>query len=190
LGRQNIFILSILFLAGVVYIDLKTKIREVPNFPKKGILFYDITTLLKDKEALKETIEQMYSLVKDRKFDKVCAIESRGFIFAMPLALKLGCGFVPIRKPNKLPAEKLSVSYSLEYGTNTIEIHKDAISKGENVLLVDDLIATGGTMKAAINLVDKLGGKADTCLFLIELTFLNGRKNLKSNIISLLKYDK
>jgi adenine phosphoribosyltransferase len=174
----------------VVAIDLKKKIREIQDFPKKGILFYDITTLLKEKDAFKDTIEQMYALVKDRKFDKVAAIESRGFIFAGPLALKLGCGVVLIRKPGKLPGEKISESYSLEYGTNTIEMHKDAVSKGEKILLVDDLLATGGTMKAAANMVEKLGGKVETILFLVELTFLNGRKNLKGNVLSVLKYDK
>lgn len=132
----------------------------------------------------------MHSLVRGKNFDKVAAIESRGFLFAIPLALKLGCGFVPIRKPNKLPAEKLAESYSLEYGTNTVEIHKDAISKGEKILLVDDLIATGGTMRAASTLIEKLGGKADTFLFLIELTFLYGREKLKGETLSVLKYDK
>jgi adenine phosphoribosyltransferase len=174
----------------VIAIDLKKKIREIQDFPKKGILFYDITTLLKDKDSFKDTIDQMYNLVKDKKFDKVAGIESRGFIFAGPLALKLGCGVVLIRKPGKLPAETISESYSLEYGKNTIEMHKDAVSKGENVLLVDDLLATGGTMKAAVNMVEKLGGKVETILFLVELTFLNGRKNLKGNVISVLKYDK
>ncbi len=175
----------------MIYIDLKTKIREVKDFPKKGILFYDITTMLKDKDALRVSIDEMYEKVKDKKIDKVAGIESRGFIFGVPLALKLGCGFIPIRKPSKLPAETISASYSLEYGTNTIEIHKDAIKKGENVLLVDDLLATGGTMSAAVTLVEKLGGKVVSILFLVELTFLDGRKKLlKQDVHSVLKYDK
>ena len=175
----------------MVKIDLKTKIREIPDFPKPGILFYDITTILQDADALKESIEQMYDLIKDKKFDKVAAIESRGFIFAVPLALKLGCGFAIIRKPGKLPHTKISESYDLEYGSNTIEMHDDSIKQDENVLLVDDLLATGGTMTAAINLVEKLGGKVEAILFLVELTFLNGRDKLGNhNIQSLLKYDK
>lgn len=174
----------------MIKIDLDLYIRRVKDFPKKGILFYDITTLLKDQKALKETIERMHELIQSRKIDKVAAIESRGFIFGMPLALKLGCGFVPIRKSGKLPAEKLSESYSLEYGSNTIEIHKDSIIKGENVLLVDDLLATGGTMKASCNLVERLGGKVAGTLFLIELNFLNGRKKLDGYVVhSLLKYN-
>lgn len=171
--------------------DLKTKIREIPDFPKPGILFYDITTLLKDKDALKESIEQLYDIVKDKKIDKIAAIESRGFLFAIPLALKLNCGFAIIRKPGKLPYKKISESYDLEYGSNTIEMHEDAIEKGENVLLFDDLLATGGTMKAAANMVKKLGGKVDSILFLVELTFLKGRDKLQNyNVNSLLMYDK
>ncbi len=171
--------------------DLKTKIREIPNFPKPGILFYDITTLLNDSLALKESIAQLYDLIKDKKYDKVAAIESRGFLFAIPLALKLDCGFAIIRKPGKLPYKKISQSYNLEYGSNTIEMHKDAIKPGEKILLLDDLLATGGTMKAAVNLIEKLGGKVETILFLIELTFLNGRKLLKDyDVKTLLEYDK
>ena len=171
--------------------DLKTKIREIPDFPKPGILFYDITTLLQDKDALKESIEQLYDLIKNRKIDKIAAIESRGFLFAIPLALKLNCGFAIIRKPGKLPYKKISASYDLEYGSNTIEMHEDAIEKGETVLLFDDLLATGGTMKAAANMVEKLGGKIDLILFLVELTFLKGRDKLQNyNVKSLLMYDK
>lgn len=171
--------------------DLKTKIREIPDFPKPGILFYDITTLLKDKDALKESIEQLYDIVKNKKIDKIAAIESRGFLFAIPLALKLNCGFAIVRKPGKLPYKKISESYDLEYGSNTIEMHEDAIEKGENVLLFDDLLATGGTMKAAANMVKKLGGKVDSILFLVELTFLKGRDKLQNyNVNSLLMYDK
>lgn len=169
---------------------MKKKIREVPDFPKKGILFYDITTLLKDKQAFDYVINQMYNNAKDKKIDKVAGIESRGFIFAAPLALKLGCGFVPLRKPNKLPAEKVSESYDLEYGKNTIEIHKDAILPGERVLIVDDLLATGGTMGAAVSLVEKLGGKVVSVQFLVELNFLNGREKLKGHdIFSIVRYD-
>ncbi len=171
--------------------DLKTKIREIPDFPKPGILFYDITTLLQDKDALKESIEQLYDLIKNKKIDKIAAIESRGFLFAIPLALKLNCGFAIIRKPGKLPYKKISESYDLEYGSNTIEMHEDAIEKGENILLFDDLLATGGTMKAAVNMVEKLGGKVDSILFLVELTFLKGRDKLQGyDVNSLLMYDK
>jgi adenine phosphoribosyltransferase len=174
----------------VIKIDLKSHIREVPDFPKQGILFYDITTLLKDAEAMKACIDQLYSLVKDKRYDKVAAIESRGYIFAAPLALKLGAGLVLIRKPGKLPADVISESYSLEYGKNTLEIHKDAIKKSEKVLLVDDLLATGGTMKAAANLVERLGGKVETILFVIELTFLGGMEKFKSyDVKKLLEYD-
>jgi len=175
----------------VIKIDLKKVIREVPDFPKKGILFYDITTLVKDAAAFKQTIDMLYDLVKNKKIDKVAAIESRGLIFGAPLALKLGSGFVIMRKPGKLPADVISESYSLEYGTNSIEVHKDAIKKGEKVLLVDDLLATGGTMKAAVDLVEKLGGKIESILFVVELTFLNGRAKLKKyDVKSLLEYDK
>ena len=174
----------------MIKIDLKTYIREVPDFPKPGILFYDITTLLQDADALKECIEQMYDLIKDKKIEKVAAIESRGYLFAIPLALKLNCGFAMIRKPGKLPSKKIAESYDLEYGSNTIEIHEDAVKQGENVLLIDDLLATGGTMKAAIKLVEKLGGKVAATLFMVELTFLKGRDRLKGyENLSLLKYD-
>ncbi len=170
--------------------NLKSHIREVPNFPKQGILFYDITTMLKDKDAFNHCIEELYSQVKGKKYDKVAAIESRGYIFAAPLALKLNAGLVLIRKPGKLPADTISESYSLEYGKNTLELHKDAIKKGEKILLVDDLLATGGTMNAAVNLVEKLGGKVETIQFVIELTFLKGLEKFKKyEVKSLLKYD-
>ncbi|MFH2021447.1 MAG: adenine phosphoribosyltransferase [archaeon] len=171
--------------------NLKSVIREVPDFPKKGILFYDITTLLQDPAAFKQCIEQLYSLVKGMKIDKIAAIESRGYIFGAPLALKLNCGLVVIRKPGKLPYKKLSESYDLEYGSSTIEMHEDAIKKGEKVLLIDDLLATGGTMKAAINLVEKVGGVVTKILFVIELDFLNGIQKLEGyDAESLLHYDK
>lgn len=170
--------------------DLKNYIRTIPDFPKKGIMFKDVTTLFKDKNAFSYTIEQLYNLSKNKKITKVVGIESRGFILGSALAIKLGVGFVPIRKPGKLPAEKLSESYSLEYGTDSIEIHKDAIEEGDYVLLHDDLLATGGTMEAACKLVEKLGAKIVQISFLIELSFLNGREKLKKyEVHSLINYD-
>lgn len=159
--------------------DLKNFIRDVPNFPKQGIIFKDITTLLKDKTALKEALQQLYSKVENLKIDKVVAIEARGFIFGSLLAEKLNAGFVPVRKPGKLPAEKISESYLLEYGSDSLEIHTDAIQKGEKVLIHDDLLATGGTVEAVAKMVEKLGGEIVGILFLIELDFLNGREKLK-----------
>ncbi|HOI29953.1 MAG TPA: adenine phosphoribosyltransferase [Melioribacteraceae bacterium] len=170
--------------------NLKDSIRDVPDFPKKGIVFKDITTLLKNPLALSYTVEELYNFAKNIKITKVAGIESRGFILGGILAEKLKAGFVPIRKPGKLPAEKLSEFYSLEYGTDSIEIHKDAINPGDTVLLHDDLLATGGTMKAACNLIEKLGGKIVLISFLIELAFLNGREKLKEyEIHSLIQYD-
>ena len=169
--------------------ELKELIRDVPNFPKKGIIFKDITTLLKNPEGLKSALEKLFELSKDKGITKVVGIESRGFILGGALAEKLNAGFIPIRKPGKLPAETISESYELEYGTDEIEIHKDAIQPGDVVLLHDDLLATGGTMKAACNLVEKLGGKVAQISFLIELTFLNGRNLLKDyEIVSLIQY--
>lgn len=153
-------------------------IRDVPDFPKKGILFKDITPLLQDPAGLKETISELARAVEPRTFDVVCGIESRGFIFGTALAHHLGKGFVPIRKPGKLPWKTESESYELEYGTDRIEIHRDAVRAGQGVLLVDDLLATGGTMEAALKLVRKLGGKPVGCSFVIELDFLAGRKRL------------
>lgn len=171
--------------------DLASTIRSVPNFPIEGILFYDITTLLKNPVALQETIDQLTAEYQNKKIDVVVGMESRGFIFGMPLAYQLGVGFVPIRKPGKLPAKKLSESYSLEYGINTLEIHVDGIEAGQHVLIVDDLLATGGTAKASCNLVEKLGGKVVGLAFVIELSFLNGRKKLADyEVFSLLQYDK
>ena len=137
---------------------VKSKIRAVPNFPKEGIIFRDITTGIKDGEIMRYMIDYLCDQYKDFNIDYIAGIESRGFIFGMPMAYKLGCGFIPIRKPNKLPAETISESYGLEYGTDTIEIHKDSIEKGANVLVVDDLIAKGGKCLAACNLVRKVGG--------------------------------
>ena len=170
--------------------ELKSLIRDVPNFPKEGIVFKDITTLLKNPEGFQNALERLYLLSKDKGIQKVVGIESRGFILGGALAAKLGVGFVPIRKPGKLPAETLSETYSLEYGEVTIEIHKDAIAPGENVLLHDDLLATGGTMKAAANLVEQLGGKVVQISFLIELDFLKGSRLLEDyEVHALIHYD-
>ena len=165
-------------------------IRSIKDFPKPGIMFRDITTLLKDPEALKLTIDQLFDLSKDNGITKVVGIESRGFILGGILAERLGCGFIPVRKPNKLPAAKISETYYLEYGEDTIEIHKDAIQQGDKVLLHDDLLATGGTMEAACKLIEKLGGEVVQISFLIELSFLNGRDKLKKyEVHSLINYD-
>jgi adenine phosphoribosyltransferase len=170
--------------------DLKKKIRTVMDFPKKGIGFKDITTLLLDKAALKEAVDLMAAPFADKGVTKIVGIESRGFIFGMPMAYKMHLPFVPIRKPGKLPAEKESESYTLEYGTDKIEIHRDAIVKGDKVLLVDDLLATGGTMAASRRLVEKLHADVVGIAFLIELDFLSGRKKLKGvPVHSLVHYD-
>ncbi|MEI7906887.1 MAG: adenine phosphoribosyltransferase [Bacteroidota bacterium] len=169
--------------------DLNSKIRTIPDFPKKGIMFKDITTVLQDAEALKFCIDSFYGYYKDKQITKVIGIESRGFILAPALAYRLGAGFVPIRKPGKLPAEKIRQEYKLEYGTDTIEIHKDAFQKGERVLLHDDVLATGGTMAAACNLVEELGGQIIGLSFIIELAFLNPRKKITGyDIHSLVSY--
>ncbi|HUX93620.1 MAG TPA: adenine phosphoribosyltransferase [Ignavibacteriaceae bacterium] len=169
--------------------DLKRYIRNVKDFPKEGIMFRDITTLLKDPAALKKTLDELYSLSKNLDITKVVGIESRGFIFGSMLAEKLNAGFIPIRKPGKLPAEIESQSYALEYGNDTIQIHKDAIKIGERVLLHDDLLATGGTALAAANLIEKLGGEVVQISFIIELSFLNGRDKLKMyDVKSLVDY--
>ncbi|MBO7672802.1 adenine phosphoribosyltransferase [bacterium] len=168
---------------------VKSKVRSVNDFPKKGIIFRDITTVLKEPEALKITVDYLCEQFKDVKIDYVAGIESRGFIVGMPMAYKLNAGFIPIRKPNKLPAPTYSQDYELEYGTDTIEIHKDAIFEGANVLIADDLLATGGTAEAACKLVKKAGGNVVGVAFLIELTELNGRKRLDGDrIVSMLKY--
>ncbi|MCX8009688.1 MAG: adenine phosphoribosyltransferase [Ignavibacteria bacterium] len=165
-------------------------IRNVPDFPKKGIMFRDITTLLKDKKAFKEAGQSLFNKFANSKIDKVVGIESRGFIYGALLAEKFGAGFVPARKPKKLPAEVVTESYSLEYGTDSLEIHKDAIQPGEKVLVHDDLLATGGTAQAVVKLVEKLGGEVVGVLFLVELSFLKGREKLKGHKIeSLVHYD-
>lgn len=169
---------------------VKSKIRTIENFPKEGILFRDITTAIKDKETLPIIVDYLCEQFKDTKIDYIAGIESRGFIFGMPMAYKLGCGFVPVRKPNKLPAETISQEYELEYGTDKIEIHKDAFGEGDNVLIIDDLLATGGTAEAAAKLVKKSGASLVGMGFLIELEALNGREKLvdAGKIVSMLKY--
>lgn len=170
--------------------DVKSKIRDVVNFPKPGIIFRDITTALKEPETLKVMIDYLCDEFKDIKIDYIAGIESRGFIFGMPMAYKMNAGFVPIRKPKKLPAETYSQEYDLEYGTDKIEIHKDALPEGANVLIVDDLLATGGTAEAARKLVKKTGANLVGIAFLIELEDLKGREKLVDapKIVSMLKY--
>lgn len=158
--------------------DLKDKIRSIENFPEEGVIFRDITTLLKDGEGMKEAIDQMQAKLEGVDFDIVLGPESRGFIFGMPVAYNLGKGFVPVRKKGKLPAEVVSKEYALEYGTATIEMHKDAIQPGQKVVIVDDLLATGGTAKAIVEMVEEMGAEVAALLFLIELDFLEGRKVL------------
>jgi adenine phosphoribosyltransferase len=163
--------------------DLRARIREVPDFPKPGILFYDITTLLRDPAAFAEVIDRMADAVAGERIDLVVGMESRGFIFAAPLAYKLGAGFVPVRKLGKLPAETIEVEYDLEYGTATLEIHRDAITAGQRVLIVDDLLATGGTVLGTIELVRRLGGEIAGLSFMVELTALGGRDRLGEFVI-------
>jgi adenine phosphoribosyltransferase len=170
---------------------LKQLIREVPDFPKAGILFYDITTLLKDKQGFQGVIDGLKARYQNAAVDKILGIEARGFIFAPALAYALGAGFVPVRKPKKLPSVCVSVRYDLEYGSDCLEVHKDAIDPGERVLIVDDLLATGGTAAAATRLVEECGGKVAGLGFVVELTFLNGRGKLAGyDVFSLLQYDK
>jgi adenine phosphoribosyltransferase len=169
--------------------DLKTTIRSIPDFPKKGIVFRDITTLLKDGKAFARAVDRLTDAYRGRSIDKVVSVESRGFILGAPLAYNLRAGFVPVRKPKKLPGETISESYALEYGTDTLEIHRDAITPGERVLVIDDLLATGGTIGATCRLVEKLGGTVVGLAFLIELAFLDGRQRLKGyEINSLITY--
>ena len=171
--------------------DLKKLIREVPDYPKPGILFYDLTTLLKDKHGFHTLIDRLCDHFNGRTIDIVAGIEARGFIFAPALAYRLGAGFVPIRKPKKLPAKTAGISYSLEYGTDTLEIHEDAIQPGERVIICDDLLATGGTAAATAQLIQNLGGKVEGTAFAVELTFLNGRSKLNGlDVFSLIQYDK
>ena len=169
--------------------DLKVLIRDVPDFPIPGILFKDITTLLKDPNGLARVQALFVEQYEEQQIDVVVGIESRGFIFGTPLALALNAGFVPVRKPGKLPAETIYREYSLEYGTNRLELHQDAIEPGQRVLLIDDLLATGGTAKASVELIEELGGDVVGIGFVIELSFLNGRDVLRDyNVSSLITY--
>ncbi|NMA61505.1 MAG: adenine phosphoribosyltransferase [Firmicutes bacterium] len=170
--------------------DLKEKIRVVPDFPKPGISFKDITTLLKDGEALQETVKLMANYFKDHDVEMIVGVESRGFILGAPLAYEMGLGFTLIRKPKKLPGQVLAVEYDLEYGTDSLEIHTDAFAPGTRVLVVDDLLATGGTIWAATELIRKLGGEIAGLAFLIELAYLDGRQRLDDyDIFSVVRYD-
>lgn len=162
---------------------LAGQIRDIPDFPKQGILFKDITTLLKDAAAFRESLDLLAERCAEYEVDKVIGIESRGFIFAAPLADRLGAGFVPVRKLGRLPGETVTAEYALEYGTNTVEMHTDAIERGERVLIVDDLLATGGTCRAAIDLVEQVGATVAACAFLIELEFLKGREALEGHAV-------
>ena len=169
--------------------DLRTKIREIPDFPKPGILFYDITTLLKEAGAYREAIDLMLEPYRAIGVEVVVGMESRGFIFSAAMAYQLNAGLVPVRKLGKLPAETFTVEYALEYGSNTLEIHRDAIKPGQNVLIVDDLLATGGTVRGTIELVERLRGKVVGLGFLVELEFLNGRERLQGyNVTSVIRY--
>jgi adenine phosphoribosyltransferase len=171
--------------------DLKKLIREVPNYPKPGILFYDLTTLLKDKKGFRTLIDRLCKHYEGHPIDVVVGIEARGFIFAPALAYRLGAGFVPVRKPKKLPAKTAQVRYDLEYGTDVLEIHEDAIERSQRVLLCDDLLATGGTAAAAVQLIRSLGGKVEGAAFAVELNFLHGRAKLAGlDVFSLMQYDK
>jgi adenine phosphoribosyltransferase len=169
--------------------ELKKLIREVPDFPKPGINFYDITTLLKHPLGLRQTVDALAAQYEGTSIDAVIGIEARGFIFAPALAYHLNAGFIPVRKPKKLPAERESITYDLEYGQDTLEIHRDAISKGDRVIIADDLLATGGTAKAVCNLVEGLGGTVEGLVFVVELEFLPGRQKLEGyDVKSLIKY--
>ncbi len=168
---------------------LKELVRDIPDFPKKGIVFKDITPLLRNPASLKEIVNKISGHYTGQKIDVIVGAEARGFLLGPAVAISLNTGFVPVRKPGKLPHETTSMTYQLEYGTDTLEIHKDAIKPGDNVLMVDDLLATGGTMAACCNLVESLGGKIVGCAFIIELTFLHGRTLLsKRDIFSLIQY--
>jgi adenine phosphoribosyltransferase len=169
--------------------DLKALIREVPDFPKPGINFYDITTLLKHPQGLRRTVDALSAEFEGEKVDTIIGIEARGFIFAPALAYHMGAGFVPVRKPRKLPAECVSISYDLEYGQDTLEMHRDAIGQGHRVIIADDLLATGGTARAVVDLVEGLGGQVVGLVFVVELEFLPGRERLAGHDVrSLIKY--
>ncbi len=169
--------------------DLKKIIRDIPDFPEKGIIFRDITPVLHDKDALRDSVKQYEDMLAGTDFDYIVGPESRGFIFGVPLAYSMNKGFIPVRKKGKLPYKTLSESYDLEYGSATIEIHEDAIKKGDKIVIVDDLLATGGTCKAMIDLIERAGGEIEKIVFLIELEFLNGRKVLEGyDVESIIKY--
>lgn len=171
--------------------DLKKVIRNIPDFPKKGVVFRDITPLLRDSEAFRYSVDCLAEKYKDVEIDAILGAEARGFIFGSVLAYKLGVGFIPVRKPGKLPFDTCSVSYSLEYGENVLEMHLDAVNPGDKILIVDDLVATGGTAKAKAELVEKRGGEVLGFCFVIELEFLNPRKMLEGyDVFSLVKYEK
>ncbi len=171
--------------------ELKRLIREIPDWPKPGILFYDLTTLLKDKKGFHALIDRLCEHYAERKVDIVAGIEARGFIFAPALAYRLGAGFVPVRKPKKLPWKTSQVSYQLEYGTDTLEVHEDAVQPGQRVLVCDDLLATGGTAAATVKLMRQLSGEVTGAAFAVELRFLNGRAKLPGlDVFSLIQYDK
>ena len=177
-------------MASAAKTDLRKYVREIPNFPKPGILFRDITPLLASYEAFQAAIQQMADRYRGQNVQAVAAAEARGFIFAAPLALELGTGFVPVRKPGKLPYDRHSFCYELEYGTDTLELHIDGISPGQNVLIVDDLLATGGTVDACCRLVEKAGARVAGCAFLIELMALGGRKRIAPHeAFSLIRYE-
>jgi adenine phosphoribosyltransferase len=164
-------------------------VRDIPNFPEPGIIFKDITPVLKHPQALKEVVDLMTEHARQLKPDVIAGIESRGFVFGLPIAINLGLGFVPVRKLGKLPGEKISEEYALEYGTNTVEMHTDAVEPGQRVVVVDDLLATGGTASAAARLIERLGGTVAGFVFLIELTFLEGRKHLRGyDVFALIEY--
>jgi adenine phosphoribosyltransferase len=169
--------------------DLKKYIRDIPDFPQKGVMFRDITTLLKEPEPFKYVIDTIVDKYKNEEIDKLVSVEARGYIFGGAIAYTLNCGFVPVRKPGKLPAETVSLEYTLEYGKNTIEIHKDAINPGESVLVFDDVLATGGTVQATCHLIEQLGGKVVGCVFISDLTYLKGSEKLKDyEVYSLVQY--
>ncbi len=172
--------------------DIKSLIRTIPDYPKPGIMFRDITTLLSDADGARDAVRALADPFRDQKIEKVAGVEARGFIFGLAVAIELGVGFVPIRKPGKLPFDVIGEDYALEYGTDRVEMHLDATSHGERVLLVDDLIATGGTALAAANVIDKLGGNVIACAFVVELPDLGGRKRLESTghrVVSLCEFE-
>ncbi len=170
--------------------NLKEKIRNIYDYPVEGIIFRDITTLLRDKDAFKEAIDRLAEIARDFKPDQIVGVEARGFIVGATLAYVLNCGFIPVRKPGKLPYDTIKKSYGLEYGTDVVELHTDALKDGKKVLIVDDLLATGGTCKATANLIEELGGEVLACVFLIELVGLGGRERLENyEVRSLLKYE-